>query len=159
MTQNVRYVSYMVSFDAYNASTTAAKYILYCSTDDGETWNAVANSDGETTSTVSANSSTTLKYTFNMDVPARYRISMSAGATSYKAYVDDFTIYYTDIIPGGVVAGDVNGDGEVTSADITALYSYLLSNDASGIVNGDQNGDGKITSGDVTTVYSILLGS
>ena len=57
------------------------------------------------------------------------------------------------------MAGDVNGDGEVTSADITALYNYLLSNDASGIVNGDQNGDGKITSGDVTTVYSILLGS
>ena len=57
-----------------------------------------------------------------------------------------------------VVAGDVNGDGDVTSADITALYSFLLSGDMSDIVNGDQNGDGEITSADVTEVYSILLG-
>ena len=157
MTQDVRYKSYMVTFDAYNSSTTAAKFILYCSTDQGATWNAVANSDGETTSTVSANGSATLQYTFNMDVPARYRISMSAGTSSYKTYVDDFTIHYTEIIPGGVVAGDVNGDGEVTSVDITALYNFLLNNDTSAIVNGDQDGDGVITSTDITVVYNILL--
>ena len=58
-----------------------------------------------------------------------------------------------------VVTGDVNGDGEVTSADITALYNWLLNNDDSAIVNGDQNNDGEITSGDVTLVYNILLGS
>ena len=58
---------------------------------------------------------------------------------------------------GGSVAGDVNGDGDVTSFDITALYNFLLSGDMSDIVNGDQNGDGEITSADVTTVYSILL--
>lgn len=57
------------------------------------------------------------------------------------------------------VPGDVNGDGEVTSFDITALYNYILSGDMSAIVNGDQNGDGEITSNDVTTVYSILLGT
>ena len=51
----------------------------------------------------------------------------------------------------------MNGDGDVTSFDITALYNYLLSGDMSDIVNGDQNGDGEITSADVTTVYSILL--
>lgn len=57
------------------------------------------------------------------------------------------------------VTGDVNGDGTVTSADITALYDWLLNNDNSHIVNGDQNGDGIITSADVTAVYDILLGS
>ena len=56
------------------------------------------------------------------------------------------------------IPGDVNGDGHVTSADVTALYSYILNNDDSDIVNGDQDGDGYITSGDVTTVYNILLG-
>ena len=60
-------------------------------------------------------------------------------------------------IQSTTVAGDVNGDGDVTSFDITALYNYLLSGDMSDIVNGDQNGDGEITSADVTTVYSILL--
>ena len=57
------------------------------------------------------------------------------------------------------VAGDVNGDGEVTSADVTALYSFLLNDDDSALVNGDQDSDGFITSGDVTAVYSILLGN
>ena len=57
------------------------------------------------------------------------------------------------------VAGDVNGDGQVTSFDITALYNYLLAGDMSDIVNGDQNSDGQITSADVTEVYSILLNS
>ncbi|MBR5029528.1 MAG: dockerin type I repeat-containing protein, partial [Muribaculaceae bacterium] len=56
------------------------------------------------------------------------------------------------------IPGDVNGDGEVTSADITALYNFLLNGDASNIVNGDQDSDGNITTSDVTFVYSILLG-
>ena len=58
-----------------------------------------------------------------------------------------------------VIAGDVNGDGEVTAADITALYTYLLTGDDSDIVNGDQDNDGEITTHDVTTVYEILLGA
>ena len=59
--------------------------------------------------------------------------------------------------PINVVDGDVNGDGFVTSADITALYNWLLNEDDSAIVNGDQNKDGDITTGDVTYVYNILL--
>ena len=54
---------------------------------------------------------------------------------------------------------DVNGDGIVSSVDMTALYNYLLNNDSSAIVNGDQDGDGIITSVDVTIVYNILLGN
>lgn len=57
------------------------------------------------------------------------------------------------------INGDVNGDGEVTAADVTALYNWLLNNDNSSLVNGDQNGDGEITAADVTAVYNVLLGS
>ncbi len=57
------------------------------------------------------------------------------------------------------VPGDVNGDGEVTAADVTALYDYLLNNATTHLVNGDQTGDGEITAGDVTAVYNILLGN
>ena len=60
-------------------------------------------------------------------------------------------------VSSGAVPGDVNGDGDVTSADVTALYDYLLNNDTSHIVNGDQTGDGEITSADVTAVYTVLL--
>ncbi len=55
--------------------------------------------------------------------------------------------------------GDVNGDGNVTAADITALYDFMLNNDNSHIVNGDQTGDNIITAADVTAVYTILLGN
>jgi len=55
------------------------------------------------------------------------------------------------------VSGDVDGDGECTTSDVTALYNYLLFDDGSAMVNGDQNGDGYITVNDVTWVYNILL--
>ena len=65
---------------------------------------------------------------------------------------------YFTAIPQGV-PGDVNGDGAVTSADITALYDYLLNGDLTFIDTSDVNGDGTITSADITAVYSILLGN
>ena len=61
--------------------------------------------------------------------------------------------------PAGVIPGDVNGDGVVTSVDITILYNYLLNGDTEGMVNGDQDGDGIITSVDITMIYNILLGN
>lgn len=57
------------------------------------------------------------------------------------------------------IPGDVNGDGVVTAADITALYDFMLNNDSSHLVNGDQTGDGQITAADITAVYSIMLQS
>lgn len=57
------------------------------------------------------------------------------------------------------VIGDVNGDGTVNAADVTALFTFMLTGDDSDIVNGDQDGDGEVTIGDITTVYSIILGT
>ena len=54
---------------------------------------------------------------------------------------------------------DVNGDGVVTAADVTALYDIMLNNDYSNVVSSDQNGDGEITAADITVVYNILLGN
>lgn len=64
-------------------------------------------------------------------------------------------------VNGGIpiyIPGDVDGDGHVSSVDVTALYNYLLNGDDSNLVNGDQDGDGYVTSVDVTAVYNILLG-
>ena len=53
--------------------------------------------------------------------------------------------------------GDVNGDGAVTSADVTCLYNYLLNGNESYLATSDVDGDGVITSADVTVIYDILL--
>ena len=71
--------------------------------------------------------------------------------------------FYPNLIEevGGtvVVPGDVNGDGNVTAADVTCIYNYLLNGDESFIDTCDANGDGNITSADVTFIYNILLGN
>ena len=157
MTEDVQVVSNKISFDVYNASTTTAKITLYCSTDQGATWNAVSKIDGENITSVGANKNVTIRYFLDMTVPARYRIGVTAGANSYKTYIDNFTIYYSDVLSDDI-PGDVNGDGVVTAADVTALYDFLLNSDTTSLVNGDQNGDGNITASDITAVYDILLG-
>ena len=88
--------------------------------------------------------------TYNYDVMAFYGTNASDWSNMIEV---------TTLAGGAAIPGDVNGDGNVSSADVTALYSFLLSGDMSNIVNGDQNGDGAITSSDITLVYSIILGS
>ncbi|MBQ6279618.1 MAG: hypothetical protein IJK68_07870 [Muribaculaceae bacterium] len=71
----------------------------------------------------------------------------------------DCELVTTGVTAGDVIPGDVNGDGLVSSVDVTALYNYLLNNDTTAIVNGDQDGDGVITAVDITIIYNILLGN
>ena len=76
-----------------------------------------------------------------------------------KNMVVDATEDYAGLpVEPAAVPGDVNGDGNVTAADVTALYDVLLNNDYTNVVNGDQTGDGIITAADITAVYSVLLG-
>lgn len=60
-----------------------------------------------------------------------------------------------------VILGDVDNNGTINIADVTALIDYLLTNDASGIslANADCDGDGNIGIGDVTMVIDHLLGT
>ncbi|MBP5561510.1 MAG: family 10 glycosylhydrolase [Muribaculaceae bacterium] len=62
---------------------------------------------------------------------------------------------YTMSLPV-TVPGDVNGDGIVSGADVTALYNYLL--DGRAVAgNPDVNGDGVVSGADVTALYNLLL--
>ena len=79
----------------------------------------------------------------------------------YKCY-NGMGVYVVGegVVPDEPMAltGDVNDDGTVTAADITALYDFLLNGDTTSLIHGDVNGDGVITSADITSVYDILLG-
>ena len=58
-----------------------------------------------------------------------------------------------------VLRGDVNGDGEVTISDVTALIDYLLNGDASAINTyaADCNRDKGVSIADVTVLIDYLL--
>ena len=59
------------------------------------------------------------------------------------------------------ILGDVNGDGQITIADVTALVNIILGKDTAGQYNhsaADVNGDGQITIADVTALVNIILG-
>ena len=60
-----------------------------------------------------------------------------------------------------VKMGDVNMDGYVTIADVTALIDYLLDGDDTGIdlVAANVNGDNHVSIADVTTLIDMLLSS
>ena len=140
-----------ISVNANNTSSTASKIQLYYSTDMGTTWNSIG------IATVGANTEDVITWRTNLDqkLPMRFKINRTSGSKNVDLLIDNFTIYYFD----SAIPGDVNGDGSVTSVDVTALYNYLLNGDSSAIENGDQDGDGKITAGDITVIYNILLGS
>ena len=57
--------------------------------------------------------------------------------------------------------GDVDGNGEVNSADVVAIYNYILSGEAeTGITKeaADVDGNGDVNSADVVAVYNIIIG-
>ena len=81
----------------------------------------------------------------------------NGGEFTFRLNTNDMTL---TLLPVGnpVIPGDVNGDGEVTGSDVTALYNHILFGQDTDIFNGDQNGDGEVTGSDVTAVYNIILG-
>ena len=88
-----------------------------------------------------------------------WRIGMQVG---YKAEgVTNYSdIVYLEVFPGPTAPrGDVNKDGDIDIADVTALIDYLLSGNASSISveAADCNMDSRIDISDVTTLIDYLL--
>ena len=57
--------------------------------------------------------------------------------------------------PSAVLLGDVNGDGEVSIADVNAVIDMILT--GSNEPNGDVNGDGEVGIADVNAVTDAIL--
>jgi hypothetical protein len=74
------------------------------------------------------------------------------GIAAYGVAADGFN-------PVTPVPGDVNGDGSVNAADVTALYSFILNGNTTYVDTSDVNGDNSINAADVTAVYKIILGN
>lgn len=88
-------------------------------------------------------------------------------AGTAKVYVhsnlanDDNAPYCTVTVTGSssVMLGDVNGDGAVNIADVTALIDLLLNGTSNNNAAADMNQDGSINIADVTALIDYLLNS
>ena len=58
--------------------------------------------------------------------------------------------------PTAVLPGDVNGDGEVSVADINAVVDMI--NSGSVAASGDVNGDGEVNLADINVIVDVILG-
>ncbi len=99
----------------------------------------------------------------------RYKDSAGNTATAYLVFNIAFrdnaspVAYLQAISYGEALLGDVNRDGSITIADVTALVNILLGKDGSDeslydYDAADVNRDGSITIADVTALVNILLG-
>lgn len=86
-----------------------------------------------------------------------YAGTITAAAGQVRAYAD----VHGTVNAKPVTPGDVNKDGNVNIADVTALIDYLLSGDASSIdiVAADVNLDEDVNIADVTALIDQLLSS
>lgn len=86
-----------------------------------------------------------------------YNGNVQAGSNSLSSVL--MMMFSTGSESGeSYIVEDVNRDGNITSADVTAIYDYLLNNDQTFVEYCDVNGDGAITSSDITKIYNILMG-
>ena len=85
--------------------------------------------------------------------------NVDGTATIALAEVKD--MYFSKEAGGGssYIIGDVNKDGTVSIADVSALIDYLLGGDASEIdlEAANVNGDNDVTIADVSTLIDMLL--
>ena len=110
--------------------------------------------------TFSGNSGALFTVTLNVDntftnegtVALRHTVAVEENTTKHK--LSDCEVELGVSAPP---TGDLNGDNNVNTGDVSALYSVILN----GATNdhADLNGDGNVNTGDVSALYAIILGN
>ena len=85
-------------------------------------------------------------------------MNKSTVGQQYTVLIPGLEVIYRNAPVDEVIVGDVNGDGSVNAADVTALYNYILNGDQTYLATSDVNRDDAVNAGDVTAVYNIILG-
>ena len=97
------------------------------------------------------------EYTVNL-TDANGTVGIKFATSSKRAYIDDIKLVAAGQTPATLL-GDVNGDGEVTIADVTALVNILLGKDTAGynLKAADVNSDGGRNIADVVALVKMIL--
>lgn len=89
-------------------------------------------------------------------------VGVSEGkATIVVNSADGYAITDSCLVNVYTERGDVNGDGFINIADVSAMIDYLLGDDITAInrINADSNASGDVTIADVSMLIDYLLGS
>ena len=83
---------------------------------------------------------------------------------TYRGPVEGVETGLTIVLRGLRAIGnktDVDGNGNVNSADVVAVYNYILIGEESGITadKADVDGNGDVNSADVVAIYNSIIGS
>ncbi len=170
MGYNSRTNSTKETFSFYVSNTTAVKLLGLGQSKTNSTYPATlkvyeceVSADGTPVASSTAlqsysNSVTSGTFTLSatdLDATKVYKIE----AATYRSYLCE--IAFQTSLKKPVQLGDVNNDGEITIADVTALVNIVLGKDTEGLYNhmaADVNQDGEITIADVTALVNRLLG-
>ena len=166
-TTPVYYNMYMASMTVFNPSSTVAKYSLeYSVKDDADgnpIWETAISAKGTDVAEAAIKATSTCYWMLDLKntQPAKFRIYMRAGNKNTATYIDDLTFYYTgeEGGPVGFMAGDVNGDGEISIADVNAVIDIILGGnaDAETMKRADVNVDAEVGVADVNSVIDLVL--
>jgi hypothetical protein len=88
-----------------------------------------------------------------------HRIGLYVQSTDANwVAVDNYVLRYYG--PHKLLQGDINADGQITIADVTALVNIILgkNDQQTDTCMADINADGQVTIADVTTLVNIILG-
>ena len=127
---------------------------VYYSTDEGENWLPIVESEPM---------GSWKQYVYDMDVKdiIRLRFVCDGGGTGGTNRINIDNICMTHYVePEPILIGDVNGDKQVSIADVTMLVNIILGKTTEGYDTkvADVNGDKQITIADVTALVNIILG-
>ncbi len=121
---------------------------------DNGIWTITIGEDGEASVVAEGSSNrNVMQYNLNNGSPL---FNCYATASQSPVYLYEKVEESTPSLPG-----DVNRDGDVTIADVTALVNIILGKDTENVYDheaADVNGDGDVTIADVTALVNIILG-
>lgn len=99
-----------------------------------------------------------VSYWASYTLPASKRVGYNYAVTILDRWENEYGPAWLEGVPTPGVRGDVNGDGEVTVADVNALIDMILGGGISEMRRADVNGDGEVTIADINAVIAIILG-
>ena len=109
----------------------------------------------------------TVPFTFGPDAFTASNCVLYVPKRTRNAYIA--AGWTKDIFRGGIVEMggdddirakmDVNNDDDVSTADVTAIYSYIINGESSGFTRdkANVNGDNDVNTADVTAIYNYII--